>query len=389
MKTSYLYFCILLLGLSSCKKQSSGSQHPEVVHYENKESFTEHSKSRGSVDELFGEITDNKIRNYQPYYPVKMEIYENKFPSFKSFVAKYSFKSPYRAIIGFVTDDERDLDATNQLLSNVHRSITENLKQRELMTNEILTKVIAYRELKVGQKVIVPVVTAKGTCKLVAYRVDVVLDLFGGMPAFGLVPKSNTDEVPSILLFRGTDLSGRGFASIMADLDLNGPGYRVFQGSQEKIRNWLIKVDNQYSMKARVMGFSLGGALVQYACILESKYISKDPHFPNVAFNQPGLSEDMVNKWNKMHVADRAPFIGYITEGDVVSSVGKLIGYVSELSTNVILEPIAAHLTLMSAENRLYSYRIDVTLKYGEDQSAQSSVKKSEIFSLKASEDPK
>ena len=58
-------------------------------------------------------------------------------------------------------------------------------------------------------------------------------------------------------------------------------------------------------------------------------------------------------------------------EGDLVSIVGKLIGKVSELTLDRPLEPLDAHVTLMSLQNRLYQYQIDVTLKNELDYSAK------------------
>ena len=81
--------------------------------------------------------------------------------------------------------------------------------------------------------------------------------------------------------------------------------------------------------------------------------------------------------------------MGYVTEGDVVSTVGKLIGNVREFSLDKNLEPIAAHLTLMSAEDTLYAYRLDVTLKFEKDESVKANENKDRIFSLKEESEDK
>ncbi|MCH9631526.1 MAG: hypothetical protein S4CHLAM37_15490 [Chlamydiia bacterium] len=396
-KSFYFQFIVcgmsVLYLLSACQNKSPKVEEPHVSYYEDKDSFiaARSKKSRGSVDELLGDLTDNKHRYYQPFYPVKLEVYENELPTFKNFVAMYSYESPYQPMIGIVTNSKKDIDATNQLLAQVHVKFKKNIKQRELLTNEILTKVVAYRELQKKQKVVVPIVTKDGVPKVIAYKVDQVIDLGGGMPAFGLVPKNKNAEAPPILLFRGTDLSGsgKGNASVLADLDLNGPGYVVFQSSEDEIHNWLVKVNSIYNKKTRVLGYSLGGSFVQYTCLFQKDFVSKDVNFPNVAFNEPGVSEEVAAKWKELPQSEKPALMGYVTEGDVVSTVGKLIGNVRELSLDKSLEPIAAHLTLMSAEDTLYAYRLDVTLKFEKDESVKTSEKSDRIFSLKEESEDK
>lgn len=383
--------CVIAL-TTSCHHKAPKQEEPKVSYIQDEKSFiAARSKPSDidSVDEFLGDLTNNQHRYYQPYYPVKLEIYENEVPSFKNFVAMHSYESPYRPIIGVVTEDQKDIDSANQLLAKIHINFQSNVKQRELITNEVLTKIIAYRQLQKGQKVVVPIITKDGFPRIIAYKVDKIINLGGGMPAFGLVPKNKNAPCPAILLFRGTDLSGRGFSSVVADLDLNGPGYEAFQSSENEIHDWLVKTYQTYGKKPRVMGYSLGGSYVQYCCVYQNKHVSDDLHFPNIAFNEPGVSEDVIYKWNLLTQSEKPPLYGYVTEGDLVSTVGKLIGNVKELSLDKPLEPIAAHLTLMGAEDTLYTYRIDVTLKFEKDESVEKAENSGRIFSLKEESEDK
>ncbi|MBM3191354.1 MAG: hypothetical protein FJZ63_01705 [Chlamydiae bacterium] len=308
-------------------------------------------------------------RYYQPRYPVKLEVYENSLLDLQNFLAQHNYESPYRPLIGHVTEDPMDVLTTSQLLVGLQQSI-KNKKQLNLMTEEVLTKVLAYRELKIGQEVPIPVCFRFKKPTLVLYVVNKVFDLGGGMPAFGLIPKSLTVEAPPILLFRGTNFSLKGFSSIMADLDLNGPGMSAFYSSRRSLHNWLLEAFKAYG-PTRVMGYSLGGSFAQYTCIYEHELVSKDKTFPSVIFNQPGIFDDMVYEWDRLSKKQKPCLRGYVTEGDFVSTVGKLIGDVKELTLEHPLEPLPAHVTLMSAQQRFYAYRLDVTLKHELDYSAE------------------
>src|SRR5207249_1381181 len=138
----------------------------------------------------------------------------------------------------------------------------------QLASAELLSKVLAYRDLQLGQTIQIPV-EIKGKIVLETFTVDHLFDIWQGMPAFGLIPKKK--NLSSLLLFRGTDfslISKRGIASVMSDLDPSGPGLKAFFHARKEIGGWLQAVQAQ-GKPARVMGFSLGGALAAYTFIYE------------------------------------------------------------------------------------------------------------------------
>ena len=391
-RISPILLSVVILLLTSCQNKSiyhDEASHKTTYIYDH-ESFVRRSGDSPVQDDfMVNHATYYRHRYYQPFYPVKLETYENSFPEFQNFIAQHGYHSSYHPLIGIVTEDPSDVLEVNQLLVYIQENV-KNKKQMRLMTDEVLTKVLAYRNLQLGQKVPIPVIVSKttsrrsktqlATSRLVMYHVDNVFDLSAGMPAFGLIPDS--DKSPPILLFRGTDLSSslKGITSVLADLDLNGPGLSVFYSAQEDLHRWLENVSLSHA-RARVMGYSLGGSFTQYTCIYEHELICKDPNFPSIAFNQQGISEDLIYKWEHLPQEKRPNLRGYVTEGDLVSTVGKLIGHVKELSLDHLLEPLFAHVTLMSVQQRLYMYRIDVTLKNELDHSVHKQEFK-ELFHL-------
>lgn len=307
-----------------------------------------------------------KQKFYQPLYPIELKTFQNNSVNFQTFLTKHNYHSKLKPLIGQVTENSLDMEPVFDLLVRLSNEI-ENREHLILATDEILAKIVAYRQLQVGQKIPIPCTSSKGKVKLVIYKVDKIFSLLG-MPAFGLIPSKK--KAPSIILFRGTDLSlsMKGTSSILADLDLNGPGVIAYHATQDEIRSWIEEKNKKFG-KARAIGYSLGGALVEYCALFDGDLLSKDERFPSTAFNQPGVSQDYAFKWNSLK--SKPLLTGYIVEGDLVSIVGKLIGKVSELTLDRPLEPLDAHVTLMSLQNRLYQYQIDVTLKNELDYSAK------------------
>ncbi len=205
-------------------------------------------------------------------------------------------------------------------------------------TNEILTKVLAYRDLK--EKMEIPIPSENGL--LITYTVDTLFDLWHGMPAFGLIPKNNP-EAPPLLIYRGTEFSFRGWGSILSDLDFKGPGFSAFRKAQPKIHAWLEKTGK----KTQVLGFSLGGALAAYTLLFEKDLLSSA-----IAFNMPGLSLKNYELWRTLK--DSPPFISYVTQGDFVAKIGHTIGDLRICSTGTPMKPLTAHTTLISFEPTFY-----------------------------------
>jgi hypothetical protein len=221
---------------------------------------------------------------------------------------------------------------------------------------ELLTKVMAYRDLKLGQMISFPAIV-DGNIVIQRFQVDHVFDLWLGMPAFGLAPvQKNT---PAILLFRGTNFGVynlESIASLISDLDINGPGVGLFKRSQPEIREWLHKMKVRGN-SARVLGYSLGGALAIYTYINEYELLSKQG---SVAFNPPGVHEDVVAQWDAVPAAWKNGLTVYVTKGDVISKTGLLIGNVFELSTNEQLSPLRAHTLFVSGHKEFQQSVVDV-----------------------------
>jgi hypothetical protein len=247
-----------------------------------------------------------------------------------------------------VTSEEKDICIACEMLKVVHEKVRSPLPRR-IAVGEVLTKVLAYRDMKRGQEIPIPVLNAEGHPILATYEVDAVFDIWHGMPAFGLKPKSHKNDVP-ILLFRGTDfslISERGWASVISDLELTDPGLKTFFHGQQKIHEWLEKAARD-GVKASVMGFSLGGSLASYTFIYENSLINDQPHHFSISFNQPGVSGKILDDWMRFSEDKKSNLILYVNRGDIISKAGKLFGQVTELSIKQVLEPIASHTLIVS-----------------------------------------
>lgn len=263
-----------------------------------------------------------------------------------SFVYNYGYFSIYRPIVGIVTDDKRDVKVTSCLLSAVSHDSEQPLG-RQFAQDEILAKVLAYRTLEKGMKI---------DLGDVIYKVDEVIDMWRGMPAFGLV--SNTPHYPPILLYRGTDLNvvtEKGWASILSDLDVNGPGHSTYLGARHKIRNWLNKMQKT---PPRLIGYSLGGVFVLYTLIHDHDLVSK--RYLSIAFNPPGVSEEMLEKWEAISEEIRPEHITYVNEGDFVSQIGLFLSDVWEISTPKPMGVIESHVSLITAKPEFTLTKVDV-----------------------------
>ncbi|HSX03183.1 MAG TPA: hypothetical protein VLG76_00455 [Rhabdochlamydiaceae bacterium] len=252
------------------------------------------------------------------------------------FDRNYGYFSVEDPLVGKATKQKDDIKIAECLLEVIDGQI-QDPEQKQFSLDEVLSKVLAYRALEKGMEVSIPE----------PYIVDELIDLWHGMPAYGLIPKNNK-QIPSILLFRGTDLSfstERGWASIMSDLDILGPGLSTFMKARPKIHEWLLKVKAN-GQSARVVGVSLGGVLASYTFLFEKEQLSSAP---SVAFNPPGVSEDIFKMWEKQSETDPSFFV-YVTQGDLVSKIGHLIGDVKEMRLPFPLHVIEAHVTLISAQ---------------------------------------
>lgn len=281
--------------------------------------------------------------------------YINQADKMIEFGKSFGYFSKKRPIIGTVTTSDEDILLTIELLNSAFAAF-KNEDFLEIATAEILSKVLAYRSLKEGMIIPIPIVYNDRTPELIEYRVDKVFDLWSMMPAFGLVPiGKNTSP---ILLYRGTDLSlesKQGWASVLSDLDIQGPGLNAFLNSRTNINTWLKKQAIK-GTKARVMGFSLGGVLSTYTILHEHAYISDTG---SIAFNPPGVSASMYKQWQDLEPDKQKALRVFITHGDLIPKIGKLVGNAHELSLDVSLKPLDAHVRLICAQPNVYQFLID------------------------------
>ncbi|MEM8727638.1 MAG: hypothetical protein AAGE99_02880 [Chlamydiota bacterium] len=293
-------------------------------------------------------------RCYELRENTNVRAYENPSESFNRFGNSYREKYGSKGIICRVTPGLKEIQRVEEVLRKIYEHI-DDPKLCEWAVCEVLAKVMAYRNLKRGYRIPLPIMGSDGWMTMTTHIVDHVFDLWNKIRAFGLVRSDGTG--PPILLFRGTDFSlmtEGGRASIISDLDPKGPGRTLFEKGQKTIQDWLKKENRA----ARVIGHSLGGVVAAYTLIHESDWMSREPHESSYAFNFPGIPEDLVDRWDALE--DRPAFTGFVCRGDLISKLGLLFGTVYEISLETPLSPVRAHESLLFAEERSYLHEIDL-----------------------------
>src|SRR3990167_387061 len=295
-------------------------------------------------------------------YQLKTEkqVFKNPCKEFFRFANLYRFHNASKGIICRVSSKQKDIDLTCDILTTIYEKI-ESSELCELATAEVLAKVLAYRNMKKGQKVPIPTLDDNGPMTLIIYTVDTVINLWNNVCAFGLISTDIAKGAP-ILLYRGTDfsiLSEGGRASIICDLDPKGPGRALFEHGESEIKKWL-KIASLNKKKARMIGHSLGATFVAYTLINDYDYISTKSYEISYAFNLPGVSEDLINKWNSIQKEKTPTYKGFVSRGDLVSKFGLLFGDIHEISLNKPLTPITAHEILFFAQPLLYLHEVDL-----------------------------
>lgn len=281
--------------------------------------------------------------------------YVNETSDMVEFGKSFGYFSKTHPIISRVTPYKEDIILTCQLLKQTYRHC-KNEDFLEIATGEIISKVLAYRALEEGMVIPIPVVYENDSKELVDYTVDKIFTLWPGMPAFGLAAKKS--GVAPILIFRGTDLSlesKQGWASVLSDLDIHGPGLTAFQKSKLELEVWL-KLQATKGTKAKVMGFSLGGVLAMYTMIYENALVNERG---SMAFNPPGISAAVYKEWQEAAHDDLSSFKVYITHGDLIPKIGKLAGDAYELSLDFAMRPIDAHVRLLCCQPGVYQFSIN------------------------------
>ncbi len=319
-------------------------------------------KALHNFDQLLEWSTSERLKTYALVEPIQEELFHVDIPEIENFAEDYGYFSLTRPLIGKVSKNSTDVKFVACILKALYEAETDNA-YLEFATAEVLTKALAYRDLKEGQKIQLPVVINE-TIFLETYVVEQIFNLWNGMPAFGLVAKRA--NLPSILLFRGTDFSldsRRGWASLMSDLDIAGPGITAFQNAKDEIHHWLKEMSDE-GKNAKVMGYSLGGSLAINAFIYENEWLAE---YGSVSFCPPGVTDKVFNDWSELPLKRQRNLTIYVNEGDLVSKSGKLLGIVYALSTGKQLKPLSAHTELVSGEPFFLKSRVDIQ-KENEDR---------------------
>lgn len=317
-----------------------------------------------SLDKMLSAIFVESSRTYAIVPTQRGETFQNHDLAMHEFIHLHGYFSEVSPIVGKFTKSDEDLLVTKKILKVIHEKIVDPF-QREITAAEVITKVLAYRDLKKGDIIPLPTLDVYSRAELTPYVVDEVLDLWRGMPAFGLLPQkraaeggSQVEHVP-ILLFRGTDLSlitERGWASVISDLEIHDPGLSAFQKGQAKVHAWLEKAEKS-CCKARVMGFSLGGILTTYTLLYEGELVNRDK--TSFSFSAPGVSREVLQEW--MQETGRPPFLLFIPQGDIIPKYGRLFKNAFLLTSDMVPAPLAAHTSLITFSEYFRLNAIDTT----------------------------
>ncbi len=312
-------------------------------------------KALKNLDQILYLGTSEKTRTYPLAQPLQEKWIEVDIPEVREFVEKYGYFSLNRPIVSKVTSDPEDLELTCCLLKTLYEKGVKG-DYLQIAVAEILTKILAYRDLKIGQKISIPI-ESQGTVAFESFLVDAVFDIWHGMPAFGLIPEKQS--LASILLFRGTDFSfdsQRGWASLISDLDIAGPGLHAFHKAQDALSTWLKKT-KKMGKASQVMGCSLGGALAAYTFIYENASLAEKG---SIAVCPPGVSQKVIEDWQLLQGNRRLGLTSYVYTGDIVSKVGTLFGTGYCLTSLHRLKPLTAHTFLMCSQPRFSKALLDV-----------------------------
>ncbi|QVL56920.1 MAG: hypothetical protein KFB93_05915 [Simkaniaceae bacterium] len=282
------------------------------------------------------------------------QVYENPSEIFNRFGKSYRERYASKGIICRVTPSYKDIEQAGGVLRQIYEHV-ENPRLCEWAIFEVMAKVMAYRNLKQGHTIPLPIMGSDGCMMMTTHVVDRVFDLWNKIRAFGLV-RSDGGGAP-ILLFRGTDFSFMtegGRASIISDLDPKGPGWTLFEKGQKPIHEWLKKENRA----ARVIGHSLGGVVAAYTLIHEAEWMSQESYESSYAFNFPGVPEALTFQWDALE--EKPAFRGFVCRGDLISKLGMLFGDIFEVSLEKPLSPVRAHEILLFAESRGYLNEVDL-----------------------------
>src|SRR5690349_13330910 len=239
-KTFFFLSILYLSFINSAFADSEGDSCPSPSIYDRPQTWKSKVRIRTlkNLDQFLNWSFSEKYKTYALTAPIEEKKIEMDIFEMRSFVENYGYFSFKHPIVGVVTTNKEDLALINCLLRALYEK-SENSDYLQIAVAEVVTKALAYHDLKIGQSITIPI-EVDGKMSLEQFHVDCIFNIWHGMPAFGLVPERR--RVDSILIFRGTDFSldsERGWASLMSDIDIAGPGFSAFQRSQKKINQWL------------------------------------------------------------------------------------------------------------------------------------------------------
>lgn len=268
------------------------------------------------------------------------------------FEKKHGFFSNQVPLVGQYTPLKKDIEYVQNILYEID-ALPVDKGSKLFYLQEILAKVLPYRHLEVGDQIMIPDFEAPQKSSL--YTLEVIFDLGLSMPAYGFTTKDKGKS--SILIYRGThfDLTHKsGVASIIADLDLYGPGYTAFFKIEDQLKTFLLK-QKLNGKNTIVLGYSLGGVLSLYTGFFFQEFINLEY---SCSFNPPGVQKrlwKLCMKDNKL-----SAFTVYVNNSDPVSKWGFLIGDVSVLSLEDRMGPLMAHTILMGSQRDLNFFKCNL-----------------------------
>lgn len=306
-------------------------------------------------------------------------LYDLPHTLFKAHLASsepFLAPDPFPEELAFYTEELKDYNHTANTGSSEHNhnirtsekafyiinETIENPQYRQIMTTEILVKVIAFSKPKEGAIFRLP--SAKMGEKMLEYTLDKVLTLQNDIPAFGFTSKD--PKALPIILFRGTApaLSVKGgIHSIHCNFDPKGVARQLFDHSFNDIKTWIEKAAKD-GRKVRAMGYSQGAALAALTTTYFHEHMSQDPLFPSITFHPPGIDPAGAAKWEEVKAGKRFPLIvQFPVKSDIVSRLGAyIIGEVHQITPGFRTGLLDAHFPLILTTPGWQLERVD-TLK--------------------------
>ena len=279
----------------------------------------------------------------------------NPFEPISEFEKKHGFFATQSPLVGQYTPLKSDVEYVQSLLNLIDQAVIPS-ENRKFYIQEVLSKVLAYRHLEIADTLVIPDFNVPGEAS--TYRIETIFDLGLSMPAYAFT--TSDPKKPAILIYRGThfDLTHKsGIASIIADLDLYGPGYTAFFKIESQLKAFLMS-QSLKGKKTIVLGYSLGGALALYTGVFFKDYLDIPS---SCAFNPPGVQKKLLKLCQSSKIVD--DFQVYVNNSDPVSKWGFLIGLVDILTVDQRMGPLEAHTMLMSALSDLDFFRCNLKLE--------------------------